>query len=92
MQTDVKAAALNIASTTTVTSYRTRIKAVALTTTAAAGALTITDGSGGATLFAYTPGAAAGSMYMLFPGEGILALTGIYVTTGTGTGGTVIYG
>jgi hypothetical protein len=29
---------------------------------------------------------------MLFPGEGILAQTGIYVTNGTGTTATVFYG
>jgi hypothetical protein len=29
---------------------------------------------------------------MLFPGEGILAQTGVYVTNGTGTAATVFYG
>ena len=92
MQTDVKSGAAAAATSTTVTSYRSRIKAVALTYTASAGAITITDGSGGPTLFTFTPAGAIGSLYMLFPGEGILALTGIYVTNGTGTSATVFYG
>lgn len=54
--------------------------------------MTITDGNGGATLFSFTPAAAAGSLYMLLPGEGILAQTGVYATTGTGTTATVFYG
>ena len=91
MQTDVKAGAAAAAASTEITAYRSRIKAVALTYTNSAGAITITDGNGGATLFSFTPAAAAGSLYMLFPGEGILAQTGIYVTNGTGTSATVFY-
>ena len=92
MQTDVKAGTASAGASTEVTTYRSRIKAVALTYTSAAGVITITDGNGGATLFSFTPAAAAGSLYMLFPGEGILAQTGIYVTNGTGTTATVFYG
>lgn len=92
MQTDVKAGVCAVAGSTAVTTYRARVKAIALTTTSAGGAITITDGNGGPTLFAFTPALIAESTYMLFPGEGILAQTGIYVTTGTGTGATVFYG
>lgn len=92
MQTDVKSGTAAAAASTTVANFRTRIKAVALTYTASAGAITITDGNGGATLFSFTPAAAAGSLYMLFPGEGILAQSGVYVTNGTGTTATVFYG
>lgn len=92
MQTDVKAGTAAAATSTAVTDYRSRIKALALTYTASAGAVTITDGNGGATLFSFTPAAAAESLYMLFPGQGILAQQGIYVTTGTGTTATVFYG
>lgn len=92
MQTDVKAGTAGAGASTEVTAYRSRIKAVALTYTSAAGVITITDGNGGATLFSFTPAAVAGSLYMLFPGEGILAQTGIYVTNGTGTTATVFYG
>jgi len=92
MQTDVKAGTAGAAASTTVTAYRSRIKALALTFTTSAGAITIRDGDGGAVVFQYTPAAAAGSLYMLFPGEGILVQTGIYVTNGTGTSATVFYG
>ena len=92
MQTDVKSGAAAAATSTAVTSYRSRVKAIALSFTASAGVITITDGNGGATLFTYTPPAAIGSMYMLLPGEGLLALNGIYVTNGTGTFATVFYG
>ena len=92
MQTDVKSGAAAAATSTAVTSVRARVKAIALTFTASAGAITITDGNGGATIFTYTPPAAAGSMYMLIPGEGMLCTNGIYVTNGTGTAATVFYG
>lgn len=69
---------------------RIRIKAVALTFTASAGALTISSSSG--TLFSFTPAAAAGSLYMLLPGEGILADSAITVNAGAGTSATVFYG
>lgn len=92
MQTDVKAGTAAAGTSTAVTSTRSRVKAIALTFTASAGAITIADGSGGTTVFSYTPPAAAGSIYMLLPGEGILCLTGIYVTNGTGTSATVMYG
>jgi hypothetical protein len=92
MQTDVKAVAAAAAASADLTTFRSRIKAIAMTFTASAGAITIKDGSAGATLFSFTPAAAAGSLYMLFPGEGILATTGIYITTGTGTSATVFYG
>lgn len=92
MQTDVKSATCAAAANTDVTTFRARVKAVAMTFTASAGAITIKNGSTGVTLFSFTPAAAAGSLYMLFPGEGILADTGVYVTTGTGTTATVFYG
>lgn len=92
MQTDVSAGSVGAATSASITTYRTRIKAIAMTYTASAGALTITDGNGGPTLFAFTPAAAVGSLYMLLPGEGILAQNGIYATTGTGTTATVMYG
>ena len=92
MQTDVKSGAAGAGASTAVTSFRSRLKAVALTYTSSAGAITVTDGNGGVTLFTFTPAAVAGSLYMLFPGEGILAQTGLYVTNGTGTTATVFYG
>lgn len=92
MQTDVKSGTAAAGTSTAVTSFRARIKAIALTYTASAGVITITNGNGGVTLFSFTPAAAIGSLYMPFPGEGILAENGIYVTNGTGTSATVFYG
>jgi len=92
MQTDVKSGTAAAATSTAVTASRSRIKAVALTYTADAGDITIRDGNGGAIVFTFTPAAVIGSLYMLFPGEGILVETGIYVTNGTGTSATVFYG
>jgi hypothetical protein len=92
MQTDVKSGTAAAGTSTAVTTFRARIKAIALTYTTSAGAITIYDGNGGATLMSFTPAAAAGSLYMLLPGEGILAQNSIYVTNGTGTTATVFYG
>lgn len=92
MQTDVKSGTAGAGASTSITTYRSRVKAIALTYTSSAGVITITDGNGGVTLFSYTPAAVAGSLYMLIPGEGILSQNGIYVTNGTGTTATVFYG
>ena len=72
--------------------FRTRIKGIYCVNGASAGSVVITDGSGGSTLFTLdTPTAAnAGSTYMLLPGEGILAETGVYGTV-TNTASTVIF-
>lgn len=92
MQTDVKAAAVAAGTATAVTAYRSRIKGIVVGVPAAGGALTITDGNGGATLFAFTAAAAAGNVNVVIPGEGILATTGIYVTPAAGMTATVFYG
>ena len=93
MQTDVSAGVAAAAASTTITSSRARIKAIILAFTSAAGTITITDGNGsGVTLFSFTPGATPGSLYIPLPGEGILARNGIYVTNGTGTSATIVYG
>jgi hypothetical protein len=51
MQTDVKSGTAAAATSTAVTSFRARIKALALTYTSSAGNISITDGNGGATVF-----------------------------------------
>jgi len=43
-------------------------------------------------VFSYTTPAVADGMYMLFPGEGILCETDVYVTTPAGAIATVFYG
>lgn len=92
MQTDVQATACAANTTTDVTSYRARIKAIVLAVPAAGGTLSITDGTGGATLFSYVAAAVAGNFNIILPGEGILAETGIQVVTPANMTATVIYG
>lgn len=92
MQTDVQAAACAANTTTNVTEYRARIKAIVLAVPTAGGTLTIVDGSGGPTLFSYVAAAAASNLNIILPGEGILAETGIRVTTAANMTATVIYG
>jgi hypothetical protein len=73
---------------------RCRIKAVYSVCSSAVGTVVITDASGGNTLLTLnTPTAAnAGSIYMLIPGEGILADNGLYATITNTTSTVVFYG
>jgi len=91
MQTDVKAA--TVGSVSALVTGRCRLKAIAFPCGSSAGVITLTDGSGGKTLISLTTAAAAGQSYLLLPGEGILADTGIYLATlTTVVSVTVIYG
>jgi hypothetical protein len=71
---------------------RSRIKAIYSVCGASAGSVVITNGNGGETLFNMTTPTAAncGYIYLIFPGEGILAQTGLYGTV-TNTASTVIF-
>tara|TARA_R110000868_G_scaffold247205_3_gene503694 strand:- start:1016 stop:1324 length:309 start_codon:yes stop_codon:yes gene_type:complete len=98
MQTDVKAtepltstATFKIAAGT-IAVGRCRIKGIFAVCGASAGTVSITDGSGGAVLLLInTPTVAnAGSVYMLLPGEGILAASGPYGTV-TNTASIVLF-
>jgi hypothetical protein len=95
-QTDVKSAHLSAAGSYYV--GRTRLKAfIATPAVATASTFEIRDGSAtGAILFTMdiTSQTVANSFYVLVPGEGILASTGLYLTlsVGTVTGITVFYG
>lgn len=99
MQTDVKATkpltstgAFKDQGDNTV--MRSRIKAVYAVCSTAVGSVVISDGNGGTTLFQLdTPTAAnAGSVYLIFPGEGILASTSLYGTVTNTTSTTIFYG
>lgn len=97
MQTDVKATKPLAATGAFKTQAdadlgRARIKGIYAVCGAGAGSVTITDGDGGNTLFTLnTPTAAnAGSVYMLIPGEGILADNAVYGTV-VNTASTVIF-
>lgn len=89
MQTDVKSAER----TTTGTAYAApaRLKGLVISF-ATGGTVVVKDGgSGGATVFSYTAPAAAGTVNVIIPGEGILCRTDIHVTLSSATA-TVFYG
>lgn len=73
---------------------RARLKGIYAVCSAAVGSVVITDGNGGNVLFTLnTPTAAnAGYIYMIMPGEGILAETGLYGTVTNTTSTVLIYG
>lgn len=73
---------------------RVRIKGIYAICGASAGSVTITNGNGGATLLALnTPTAAnAGSIYMILPGEGLLADNAVYGTVVNTTSTVIFYG
>jgi hypothetical protein len=73
---------------------RARIKAVYAVCSAAVGSVTISNGDGGSTLLTLnTPTASnAGFVYIILPGEGILAETGLYGTVVNTTSTVLIYG
>lgn len=91
MQTDVKAS--TVGSVGAMVTGRTRLKAIAFPCGSSAGAIVLTDGATGKTLLSLTTAAAAGESYMVLPGQGILADTGIYLgTLTTVVSVTVFYG
>ncbi len=93
MQTDVKSAACAAGTSTTAFAGRTRVRAIAISHGATPGSVTIKDGgASGTAVFSYTTPAVAEGIYMLFPGEGILCATDVYVTTPSGATATVFYG
>ena len=93
MQTDVKSAACAAGTSTTAFAGRTRVRGIAISHGATPGSVTIKDGgTGGTTVFSYTTPAVAEGIYMLFPGEGVLCATDVYVTTPSGATATVFYG
>jgi hypothetical protein len=96
MQTDVLSAHLSAAGSYYV--GRTRLRGIVISPKASTAAtFEIRNGSATATVL-YTMDIASlgtpNTFYVLIPGEGILATTGLYLTTSTGTviGITVFYG
>lgn len=89
MQYDVKAAER----TTTGTAYAApaRVKGLVISF-ATGGTVVVKDGgASGTTVFSYTAPAAAGTVNVIIPGEGILCRTDIHVTLTDATA-TVFYG
>ena len=75
--------AYSATATGTVGPGRSRIKQIVMYATAA-GAFTLTDGNGGATLL--TQKFTAGQNALNIPGDGIIAESGVYVSAISGTG------
>ena len=89
MQSDVKATSLS--SSNTVFASRARVKGLTISY-ASGGTVVIKDGgSSGTTVYSFTAPAAAGSINVLIPGEGILCTTDIYAVLTSATA-SVFYG
>lgn len=83
MQTDVKASSLS--ATGTIFSGRYRLKGITLSF-ASGGTVVIRDGgASGVTIFSYTAPAAAGSINIMIPAEGILCATDAHATLTSAT-------
>lgn len=78
MQTDVKAA--RATATGTLVSYRTRLKGIVVTGTAAAGSVIFRDGGASGTILFQIDILANAEKDIAIPGEGILFSTDIHVT------------
>lgn len=91
MQTDVKAVRVTGTGAPSIQAPA-RVKGVVATASGGAGRLTITDGNGGSTLvdLDITSGS---TLDVIFPGEGVLAASSIYVSAATNiAGATIFYG
>ena len=89
MQTDVK----SIEKTSSGTAFAgpTRLKSLTVSY-ASGGTVSVKDGgSSGTTVWSFTAPAAAGSVHILLPGEGIRCTTDVYVALSSATA-TVTYG
>ena len=91
MQTDVKSAAAAAGATTTIFAGPTRIKGLTISY-ASGGTVVLNDGTGGTAMFSFTAPAAAGSINVLMPGEGILCKTNISAVCAADTTAVVFYG
>lgn len=91
MQTDVKSAAAAANATTTIFGNRARIKGVSISYSSS-GTVVLNDGTGGTARLSFTAPAAAGSIYIAVPGEGILCETNISAVCSATTTAVVFYG
>ena len=92
MQTDIKSSSVAASTSAIVGATRNRMRAVTIVYGTTGGTVTVTDGNGGPTLFSFPAPSVAGVTHLLLPGEGILAITNLYVTTGAGAAVVVYYG
>ncbi len=91
MQTDVKAGSAAAGATTTIFAGATRIKGVTISYPSG-GTVVLNDGTGGTARFSFTAPAAAGSIHILFPGEGVRCDTNISAVCAASTTAVVFYG
>jgi len=91
MQTDVKSAVGAAGATTTIFAGPARIKGVSISYSTGA-TVVLNDGTGGTAMFSFTAPAAAGSTYIMFPGEGIKCSTNISAVISATTTAVVFYG
>ena len=91
MQTDVKSVAAAAGATTTIFADPTRIKGISISYSSGA-TVVLNDGTGGTARFSFTAPAAAGSIYMMFPGEGIKCSINISAVVSATTTAVVFYG
>ena len=91
MQTDVKSTAAAAGATTTIFAGSARIKGVSVSYSTG-GTVVLNDGTGGSAMFSFTAPAAAGSIYILIPGEGIKCNVNISAVCSATTTAVVFYG
>lgn len=92
-QYDVKSAAIAAAQTdAAVFAGPARIKGMVVGVPSGGGTLTLKNGAAGTTAFTFVAPAAAQSLHISIPGDGIRCTDGIYATTPAGMTVTVFYG
>ena len=89
MQTDVKSGAAP-AGTTPIFDGPARIKGISISYSTGA-TVVLNDGTGGTAMFSFAAPTVAGSIYMMFPGEGIKCSTNITAVVSAGSA-VVFYG
>jgi hypothetical protein len=91
MQTDVKSGAAAAGATTTIFGGPARIKGLTISYPSG-GTVVLNDGTGGTARFSFTAPAAAGSIYVAIPGEGIRCDINISAVCAASTTAVVFYG
>jgi len=91
MQTDVKSTAAAAGATTTIFDGPARIKGLTVSYSTG-GTVVLNDGTGGTAMLSFTAPAAAGSVNIVIPGEGIRCATNISAVVSATTTAVVFYG
>lgn len=91
VQTDVKSASAAAGATTTIFAGPARVKGLTISYPSG-GTVVLNDGTGGTAKFSFTAPAAAGSINVVVPGEGIKFDTNISAVCAASTTAVVFYG